>query len=176
MIKKIVYMGDPVLLSKANPVKEVDGSTKRLVQDMLETMDAGGGVGLAANQIGVLQRVFVYDCPVDDSDPNPDREYVRGAVINPVWEPVDEEKQLGQEGCLSIPGVYADVERFQNVRITGQDENGDPVDFTAKGLLARCIQHETDHLDGILFLKRLTPERRKDAMAEIRSSGWFMAE
>lgn len=167
-------MGDPVLVSEAQPVEEVTASTKALIEDMLETMDSAGGVGLAANQVGVLQRVFVYDCPVNDEDPDPNREYKRGAIVNPVWEAIGDEKQLGQEGCLSIPDVYADTERYQFVRVTGFDENGDKVDFEAKGLLARCIQHETDHLDGVLFIKRLTRERRKEAMRVIRNSEWFM--
>lgn len=175
MIRKLRLMGDPVLVSEAEPVEEVSPSTKTLVNDMLETMDSAGGVGLAANQVGVLQRVFVYDCPVDDSDPSPDREYKRGAIINPVWEAIGEEMQLGQEGCLSVPDVYADTERYMNVHVTGLDENGEKVDFEATGLLARCIQHETDHLDGVLFIKRLTKERRKEAMREIRNSEWFLS-
>ncbi len=122
MLRKLRLMGDPVLVSEAQPVEEVTASTKALIEDMLETMDSAGGVGLAANQVGVLQRVFVYDCPVNDEDPDPNREYKRGAIVNPVWEAIGDEKQLGQEGCLSIPDVYADTERYQFVRVTGFDE------------------------------------------------------
>lgn len=129
---------------------------------MLETMDHHGGVGLAANQVGVTKRVFVYDCESD-----------RGHVINPTWVPVGEETQSGPEGCLSIPGIRGEVERVETVRLRGQTLDGELVDREVSGLLARCVQHETDHLDGVLFLKHLAPEDRKQAMADIRRSEWF---
>ena len=112
--------------------------------------------------------MFVFDCAHE----NPG---MRGHVINPVWEPVGEEKQVGNEGCLSIPAVVKETERYNSVKVTGQDVDGNPVEITASGLMARCIQHETDHLDGVLFLKRLSPELRKEAMREIRESDWFNA-
>lgn len=166
-VRDIRYFGDPVLLSRADEITDFDDTVAKLVDDMLETMDHYEGVGLAANQIGVLRRVFVYDC----SHQTPD---ARGHIINPVWEPIGEEKQVGSEGCLSIPDVYKDTERFERVRVHGVDLHGEDVSFEAEGLLARCIQHETDHLDGVLFLKRLAPELRKQAMAEIRQSDWFL--
>ena len=121
----IRIFGDPVLTSRADEISTFDDSLKHLVEDMFDTMDAAGGVGLAANQIGVL------------------------------------------------PEVLADTERYQTVRVTGFDYDGNPLTITASGLMARCIQHETDHLDGVLFLRRLTSERRKEAMAYIRQADWF---
>ena len=159
------YFGDPVLCTVADPVApdHVGDSTMRtLVADMLETMDHYGGVGLAANQVGVTKRVFVYDCDGD-----------RGHIINPKWERLDDEDQTGQEGCLSVPGIGGNVTRAMRVRVTGETVDGTPVDREVSELLARCVQHETDHLDGIMFLKHLSPEERKEAMREIRQADWF---
>lgn len=167
-IRDIRFFGDPVLTTRADEVTVFDKSLGNLVNDMLETMDAAGGVGLAANQVGVTKRVFVYDCShIEDG--------LRGHIINPVWEPIGENTQLGTEGCLSIPDVQEDTVRFETVKVTGQDVSGKTFSMVASGLMARCIQHETDHLDGILFLKRLDKEHRKDAMATIRQSEWFNA-
>lgn len=168
-IRTIRLFGDPVLTTRADEVETFDAGLAHLVDDMLETMDAHGGVGLAANQVGVTKRVFVYDTTHLDGG-------VRGHVINPVWEPVGELRQRGPEGCLSIPEVQAETERYETVRLTGQDVQGRPVSMLASGLLARCIQHETDHLDGVLFLRRLESAVRKEAMAEIRSSEWFLQQ
>lgn len=159
------YFGDPVLRTPAAEVAadfSSDTALATLVADMLETMDHHGGVGLAANQVGVTKRVFVYDCESD-----------RGHVINPTWVPVGEETQSGPEGCLSIPGIRGEVERAETVRLRGQTLDGELVDREVSGLLARCVQHETDHLNGVLFLKHLAPEDRKQAMADIRRSEWF---
>lgn len=166
------YFGDPVLLTQAAPIS-VDSLTDdatpgardtltTLIADMLESMDHYGGVGLAANQVGVTRRVFVYDCEGD-----------RGHIINPEWEAVGEETQTGGEGCLSIPGVGGEVTRAQTVRVRGVTLDGEPVDREVSGLLARCVQHETDHLNGVLFLKHLSTEQRKEAMKAIRQSEWF---
>lgn len=163
-LRDVRLFGDPVLVSRADEVTQFDASLARLAEDMLETMDAEQGVGLAANQVGVLQRIFVYDCDGQ-----------RGALVNPVWEPVGDETATDTEGCLSIPEIRAETERWTKVRATGQRVDGTPVEIHAEGLLARCIQHETDHLDGVLFLKRLEPERRKAAMREMRSLNWFRA-
>ncbi|MDO5077498.1 peptide deformylase [Corynebacterium sp.] len=165
-VRDVRLFGDPVLLIKADEVTEFDAALATLVSDMLDTMDEFEGVGLAANQVGVTRRVFVFDC----SD---EHEVRRGHVVNPVWEPISEDTVTAIEGCLSIPGVRKDTERFARVRVTGQDIHGDDVEFEAEGLLARCVQHETDHLDGVLFVKRLAPALRKEAMAEIRTSEWF---
>ncbi|APT84824.1 peptide deformylase [Corynebacterium aquilae] len=166
-VRPVRLFGDPVLKSEAEEITEFDDSLKQLVEDMLETMDVHGGVGLAANQIGLLKRIFVYDCSHETPG-------ARGHVINPVWKPKGDDTVLKEEGCLSIPDIHADVERYAEVTVTGVDCEGNPVEFDAEGLLARCVQHETDHLDGVLFFKRLTPERRKAAMKEMRNTQWFI--
>ncbi|GAA1473330.1 peptide deformylase [Corynebacterium felinum] len=165
-IRAIRLFGDPVLTTRAQEITEFDAALETLVNDMLETMDDAGGVGLAANQIGVLRRIFVYDCSHTEDG-------LRGHIINPVWEPVGEDTQTGTEGCLSIPGISAETERFETVRVSGQDMHGNPISMVASGLMSRCIQHETDHLDGRLFIKQLSPQRRKEAMKAIRESDWF---
>lgn len=159
------YFGDPVLKTVADPMKQEqiqDASTRRLVEDMLETMDYYGGVGLAANQIGITRRIFVYDCDGD-----------RGHIINPTWEAVGEETETGGEGCLSIPDVHGDVTRALRVRLRGTTVDGEEVDREVTDLMARCVQHETDHLDGVLFIEHLSTEQRREAMRQIRESEWF---
>ena len=165
-VREVRLYGDPVLTTRAEEITEFGPSMERLAQDMLETMEAAGGVGLAANQIGVTKRIFVFDCSHYQHG-------LRGAVINPVWEAVGQDMQLGAEGCLSIPGISQPTERFSTVRLRGFDPHGRPISMLASGLMARCIQHETDHLDGILFLQRLRDELRKDSMKTIRQSEWF---
>ncbi len=165
-IRDIRMFGDPVLTTRAEEVTDFDDTLAALVSDMLETMDHAEGVGLASNQIGVARRVFVFDCTHVDNG-------LRGHIVNPVWEPVGDGMQTGSEGCLSIPGISKDTERHNTVQVAGQDLHGNPISLVASGLMARCIQHETDHLDGVLFLRRLRPELRKEAMAEIRTSDWF---
>lgn len=165
-VREVRLYGDPVLTTRAEEITEFGPSLERLTQDMLETMEAAGGVGLAANQIGVTKRIFVFDCSHYQHG-------LRGAVINPVWEAVGQDMQLGAEGCLSIPGISQPTERFSTVRLRGFDPHGRPISMLASGLMARCIQHETDHLDGILFLQRLSDELRKDSMKTIRQSEWF---
>lgn len=165
-VRAVRLFGDPVLTTRAEEVTEFDDKLKTLIADMMDTMDDEGGVGLAANQVGVLRRVFVFDCSNVEGGS-------RGHIVNPVWEAVGEETQTGAEGCLSIPGIQKDTTRYQTVTVSGVDSDGRPISIQASGLMARCIQHETDHLDGVLFLKRLEPVLRKEAMAEIRSAGWF---
>ncbi|AHI22882.1 peptide deformylase [Corynebacterium vitaeruminis] len=162
----IRLFGDPVLTTRAEEITVFDHTVEQLVSDMLETMDAAGGVGLAANQVGVLRRVFVFDCSHQEDG-------LRGHIINPVWEAIGEETQTGAEGCLSIPDISAETTRFQTVKVSGVDMEGKPVSMVASGLMARCIQHETDHLDGVLFLRRLEKDARKEAMAAVRQSEWF---
>lgn len=165
-VREVRLYGDPVLTTRAEEITEFGPSLERLAQDMLETMEDAGGVGLAANQIGVTKRIFVFDCSHFQNG-------LRGAVINPEWEAVGEEMQLGTEGCLSIPGISQPTERFSTVRLRGYDPQGQPVSMLASGLMARCIQHETDHLDGVLFLQRLSDELRKESMKTIRQAEWF---
>lgn len=160
--RPIRFFGDPILNSAASPVTRFDASLQTLVRDMFDTMAAAGGVGLAANQIGVARRVFVFNC-----------QGIRGALVNPVWRPLGQATQTGAEGCLSIPGVRAPVTRHARVIASGADMDGRAVTVRADGLLARCIQHETDHLDGVLFLARMEPQDRQAAMAAIRAADWF---
>ena len=167
-LRELRIYGDPVLGSRAEEISKFDAGLRALASDMLETMDKAGGVGLAANQVGILQRIFVYDCSHTQSG-------LRGAIVNPVWTPVGEQQQTGPEGCLSIPGISAETTRFNQVFVSGQDIEGRPVSMVASGLMARCIQHETDHLDGVLFLQRLEASVRKEAMRAIRESEWFNA-
>jgi peptide deformylase len=147
-VRRIVIYGDPVLRRKADEVTSFDDSLRALVADMFETSRAYNGVGLAANQIGVSQRVFIVDVPVEGGA----RE--RFAVINPVLDR-REGKESGEEGCLSIPGVYEEVTRATSLRLRYFDEHGRPIERTVEGYLARAIQHEADHLDGVLFTDRL---------------------
>lgn len=155
--------GDPVLRTVADHIDDpMEPSLRILVADMLETMDAAGGVGLAANQVGVTRRIFVYDCEGD-----------RGHIINPTWEAVGEETNIDHEGCLSVPDVGGDVMRATTVRVSGEMIDGGSVSREVTGLLARCVQHETDHLNGVMFFQRMAPEGRREVMAEIRASEWF---
>jgi peptide deformylase len=163
-VTPIRLLGDPVLRSPADPVVDFDKELRRLVADLIDTMRDEGGAGLAAPQLGVSLRVFAFD--VDD---------VVGHLVNPVLEFPDEEEQDGPEGCLSIPGVYVDTRRRQHVVAKGFNQYGDPVQIVGSGMMSRCAQHETDHLDGVLFLDRLDPARRKEAMREIRASDWYRA-
>jgi peptide deformylase len=149
--------GDPVLKTRAAPVESFDESLVRLTQDMLATMRDNEGAGLAANQVGRLKRVFVADIE--------DEEYV---VVNPVLTDWSETTETGPEGCLSIPGIQVDVERPVAVTISGQDTSGEPLQIEASDLLARVLQHEVDHLDGVLILDRTDRESRRAAMREWR--------
>lgn len=162
-IKDIRLFGDPVLRTPAAPVVDFDKELRGLVQDLQDTMVAAPGAGLAAPQIGVGLRVFTY-C-VDD---------VVGHLVNPVLE-LGPDEQCGPEGCLSIPGLAYDTRRALTVVARGQDMWGEPVVLEGSDLLARCVQHETDHLDGILFIDRIDAESRKAAMRAIRESEWFGA-
>jgi len=153
-VRPVRLYGDPVLRQKAAPVTEIDDTLRRLVADMRETMQAYHGVGLAANQVGVLQRVLVVAVPTSET------ESAQYTLVNPILSERSG-SEIGEEGCLSIPGIYEDVKRAQSVRVRAQDENGQHLDFTAEGYLARAIQHEVDHLDGVLFLDRLSLLKRQ---------------
>jgi peptide deformylase len=161
-VQPIRLFGDPVLRTKADPVVDFDKELRALVRDLTQTLLDEGGAGLAAPQIGVGLRVFAFD--VDETV---------GHLINPEIHFPDEEEQDGPEGCLSIPGIYIDTKRRQNVVATGFNEHGEPVRLVGTGLMARCVQHETDHLDGVLFLDRLDPKSRKEAMKQIREAPWY---
>jgi len=149
--------GDPVLKTRAAPVESFDESLVRLTQDMLATMRDNEGVGMAANQVGRLKRVFV--AAIEDD------EYV---IVNPVLSDWSETTESAQEGCLSIPGILVDVERPTGVTVSGQDLSGEPLQIEASDLLARVLQHEVDHLDGVLILDRTDRPSRRAAMREWR--------
>jgi peptide deformylase len=146
-----------VLKTRAEPVQSFDESLLRLTKDMLATMRDNEGVGLAATQVGRLKRVFV--AAIEDD------EYI---VVNPVLTDISETTETATEGCLSIPGIQVDVERPTAVTISGQDVSGKPLQIEASDLLARVLQHEVDHLDGVLILDRTDRESRKAAMREWR--------
>lgn len=157
MALDIKTFGDPVLKTRAAPVREFDETLQRLTEDMLITMREREGVGLAANQVGRLRRVLVAAVEED--------EY---AVVNPKIEASSGETELLAEGCLSIPGIHVDVERPAAVTVSGQDLSGKPIRLEAEGLLARILQHEIDHLNGVLILDRTDRESRKAALREWR--------
>ena len=159
--RPITRYGNPVLHRRCADVTVFDEDLQQLVADMFASMAAADGVGLAANQIGVDARVFVVDCP-DETETN-----VVAHVVNPVLHlPDSRELEVDSEGCLSVPGVRADVGRPTTASVTGVDMFGEPVRIDGTGLLARCLQHETDHLDGLLYVDRLPTKKRKRLLAE----------
>lgn len=162
-VRELKMFGAVELTTPAAPVKVWDSRLQRLVGDMFDTMYARGGVGLAGNQIGVLQRLFVYDTRRRGNG-------LCGVLMNPTWEPLSEEIQQGAEGCLSIPGISLNTPRYQLVQASGFDQFGRRQSIVASGLLARCIQHESDHLDGTLFLDRVSPEKKREAIATLRAT------
>lgn len=159
-VQPIRLFGDPVLRTKAEPVTSFDKELRNLVRDLTDTMLDAPGSGLAAPQIGVSLRVFTYNV-----------EGVVGHLVNPELD-LSEEEQFGPEGCLSIPDLSFDCRRALRVVAKGMNMYGEPVTIEGSDLLARAIQHETDHLDGILFIDRLDKETRKEAMRLIREAEW----
>jgi peptide deformylase len=156
-IRPIRELGDPVLRTPADPVRAFDRELAALVRDLEETVDHPGRAGLAAPQIGVSLRVFSYN--IDDEI---------GHLVNPVIVELSEETQDDDEGCLSVPGLYAPTVRAMRAVAEGFDVNGKPLRLEGTGLMARCLQHEVDHLDGKVFLDRLTGEARKAALRALR--------
>jgi peptide deformylase len=159
-VKPIRLFGDPILRTKAAPVVDFDKELRTLVADLTDTMQEAPGIGLAAPQLGVGLRVFTY--------------YVEGELghlINPDLD-LSAEEQDGEEGCLSLPGLTFDCRRALRVVARGTNMHGEPVEITGSDLLARCLQHETDHLDGVLFIDRLDREARRAAMRAIREADW----
>ena len=154
-------LGDPVLKSRATPVDRFDDSLRKQVSRMAGIMNDALGVGLAAPQLGISQRLLVYRV-------GPDAPVI--ALANPELEWVSGESEVGEEGCLSIPGVLVDVDRHVHVRVRGLDEEGEQRTVEASGLEARVIQHEMDHLDGVLILERTTRDERKRALRELREA------
>lgn len=171
-VRPITIIGHKALHQPTRRVREVTGEVRDLVRDMFDTLDAANGAGLAANQIGVRLRIFVYDCAGDDEVVQ------RGVIINPVLQkgsvpPGDPDPHAGLEGCLSVPGEHFPTARSDWARVTGTDLDGNEVVVEAQGgTLARCLQHETDHLDGKLYVERLTPTYRTQARDAVKSRGW----
>ncbi|MBK9476094.1 MAG: peptide deformylase [Tetrasphaera sp.] len=159
-VTPIRLFGDPVLRTPAEKVVDFDAELRRLVGDLTDTMLAAGGAGLAAPQLGVGLRVFTFH--VDG---------VVGHLINPDLS-LGEDEETGPEGCLSFPGLRFDTPRRTTLIARGQDLHGESVEIVGSALLARCIQHETDHLDGVLFIDRLDRDARREAMRVIRETEW----
>jgi peptide deformylase len=160
-VQPIRHFGDPVLVTPAQLVVDFDKELRKLVKDLTETMLEAPGAGLAAPQIGVPLRVFVWD--VDEAI---------GHLVNPTLE-LSSEQQEGDEGCLSFPDLVYPTPRAFRAVAKGFTMHGEPIVVEGTELLARALQHETDHLDGVLFIDRLSDENRKLAMKEIRDSEWF---
>jgi peptide deformylase len=173
-VRPVVIFGDPTLHRPTRPVTAFDGDLAQLVEDLFETMSAANGVGLAANQIGVGERVFVYDCPTHRGDPGPNH---RGVIVNPVltvaprrdWETADEPED---EGCLSVPGESFALLRSPWAKVRGQDRTGRALTVAGTDLFARCLQHEIDHLDGFVYLDRLARRENRQARKAVRDHGW----
>jgi peptide deformylase len=165
-VPRIRRYGDPVLSTPARPVEVFDDELVALAARMRAAMDAADGVGVAAPQIGVGLRLFVIDCPGDND------ERVVATIVNPVLEVDRGELDESEEGCLSVPHVFHDLARPSWARVTGVDEYGRPVAVEGSGLLARCLQHEYDHLDGLVYVDRLPRRVRKRLLAEMGSPEW----
>lgn len=161
-VRPIRVFGDPVLKSVCAPIGEIDDGVRALVRDLVETVELPGRAGVAAPQIGVGVRAFSYNVDGDI-----------GYVLNPVLVEVSGEPVAIGEGCLSVPGLWHDTLRYPRAKVVGIDLDGNELVLEGEGLLAQALQHETDHLDGILYLDRLTPEERRVAMREVRESAWF---
>ena len=160
---KIEMLGSPVLRQQAEEVTEIDDELRTLVADMFETMYLAEGIGLAGPQVGVLKRVIVVDVKDEEEVSH------RFALVNPRIAREGREKEKAEEGCLSIPGLAAHVERPISVTVEGLDESGHAVCIEADGLLARCLQHEIDHLDGILFIDHLSALKRSMLLKKYRA-------
>lgn len=160
--RQIRVFGDPVLRSACDPIRIGDPRAAALVDDLLDTVRVPGRAGVAANQIGVGLRVFSY---------NVDGEV--GYILNPTLVETSGEPELVDEGCLSVPGFSFPRLRYPFARVTGQDLAGNPVELSGDGLMAQALQHETDHLDGHLFIEGLEPGAKKEAMRLIRTAPWY---
>ncbi|MGW0547690.1 peptide deformylase [Streptomyces altiplanensis] len=165
-VRPMTLLGDPALHAPCEAVTDFGPSLVRLVEDMYATMYAAEGVGLAANQVGVPLRVFVYDCPDDE-----DVRHV-GHIVNPRLVEADGITVRGPEGCLSLPGIEAGTERFDRAVVEGVSVTGSPVRVEGTGFFARCLQHECDHLDGLVYTDRLTGWRRGRALRAARRTPW----
>jgi peptide deformylase len=166
-LSHVLKFGDPVLRSKASPVREFDEGLEAEVERMVHIMRDGMGVGLAATQLGILRRILVFQAGAD-APPT--------ALVNPEIEWSSKDLVTAEEGCLSLPGVVLDVERPLHVRARGLDTEGEPVLIEAAGLEARVLQHEIDHLDGVLILERASRDQRRGALRALREGGTYAPE
>jgi peptide deformylase len=163
-LANVVKFGDPVLKSKASPVSSFGPELRAEVERMVSIMRDGMGVGLAATQLGILRRLLVFQAG-PDSEPT--------ALVNPEIEWLSEDAAIAEEGCLSLPGISVDVERPLHARISGRDAEGEEIAIEASGLEARVLQHEIDHLDGVLILDRTERDQRKGALRALREGGSY---
>ncbi|TFB52030.1 peptide deformylase [Cryobacterium tagatosivorans] len=160
--RQIRLLGDPVLKTVSDPILTVDDRVRGLVTDLLDSVRLPGRAGVAASQIGVNLRAFSY---------NVDGEV--GYILNPSIVELSGEPELVDEGCLSVPGLWYPTKRYPFARVVGTDLEGETVELSGTGVMAQALQHETDHLDGLLYLDRLDKENRRAAMREVRESAWF---
>jgi peptide deformylase len=160
--RQIRLLGDPVLKTRSEPIGAIDARVRGLVDDLVDSVKLPGRAGVAASQIGVNLRAFSYNIDGDI-----------GYILNPVIVELSGEPELVDEGCLSVPGLWYPTRRFPFARVTGIDLDGRPIEVAGSGLMAQALQHETDHLDGLLYLDRLDKESRRAAMKEVRESDWF---
>ena len=160
--RPIRLFGDPVLKTVSDPIVTIDDRVRALVADLVDSVQLPGRAGVAASQIGVNLRAFSY---------NVDGEV--GYILNPVVVELSGEPELVDEGCLSVPGLWYPTKRYPFARVTGIDLDGNPIELSGHDLMAQALQHETDHLDGLLYLDRLDKENRRAAMKEVRESHWF---
>lgn len=162
-IREIRLYGDPVLREATRPVEVIDDGIRALVQDLLDTTHMEGRAGVAANQIGATWRVFSWHCDGE-----------LGYVINPVVEERSGGLREIGEGCLSVPGLWCETPRYEYCRVRGINLDGEEIVLEGAGLMAQILQHETDHLDGMVYLERLDKPRRREAMRELRETDWFL--
>jgi peptide deformylase len=160
--RQIRLLGDPVLKTRSEPIGTIDARVRGLVEDLVDSVKLPGRAGVAASQIGVNLRAFSYNIDGDI-----------GYILNPVIVELSGEPELVDEGCLSVPGLWYPTRRYPFARVTGMNLDGEPIEVAGSGLMAQALQHETDHLDGLLYLDRLDKENRRAAMKEVRESDWF---
>lgn len=160
--RQIRLLGDPVLKTVSDPIGEVDAGVRGLVEDLIDSVLPAGRAGVAAPQIGVNLRAFSYNVDGDV-----------GYIINPEIVELSGEPELVDEGCLSVPGLWFPTKRYPFARVVGTDLDGNRVELSGDGVMAQALQHETDHLNGTLYLDRLDKESRREAMKQVRESSWF---
>jgi peptide deformylase len=161
-MRELRYFGDPILKTVCDPVTVFDAKLEALARDLVDSVKPAGRAGLAAPQIGVGLRIFSYDVAG-----------LTGYVVNPEIVELSEETHEINEGCLSVPELWFPTRRAMHVKVRGVDAHNEPIEVEGEDVLAQCLQHETDHLDGVLYLDRLTAERKKAAMREARDKDWF---